>query len=305
MNKVVVIGNFDGVHLGHQAVLRAAREMAGDGSVVALSFWPHPLSIVHPDSAPGLLCDISDRVALLRAAGADEVSIVEFTPAVAAWSPERFVEKVVWELRPTTVIVGENFRFGARAAADADDMRRLADGRFEVTVLPLLCDTEPVSSSRIRQAVAEGDMAAARHMLGRWFRYSDIVMLGDQRGRGLGFPTANLAVPDTSACPADAVYAGYLNHDGTRWPAAISVGTNPTFDGVVRHVEAYAITETDLRLYGERIGVDFVARLRGQLRFESRQALIDQMKADVERALVVLEMNDARGEDLGNPALAW
>jgi riboflavin kinase/FMN adenylyltransferase len=126
-------------------------------------------------------------------------------------------------------------------------------------------------------------------MLGRYFRYSGVVMLGDQRGRELGFPTANLAVGDELACPADAVYAGYLHHDGSRWPAAVSVGANPTFAGSRRHVEAYAIGRDDLRLYGERVGVDFVARLRGQTRFDSREALIKQMDADVAACRAILD----------------
>ena len=282
MSKVIAIGNFDGMHLGHQAILKAARDMAGPlGTVVAVTFWPHPLRVLNPAKAPLLLCDIQERVRLLRQNGADEVSIVEFTPALGAWTPAHFVEKVLWPLTPTSVVVGQNFRFGAGAAADGDQMRVLADGRFGVTVLPMYCDDAPVSSSRIRAAVADGDPGLAAHMLGRWFRYSGIVVLGDQRGRTLGFPTANLTVPDDYACPPDGVYAGYLAHGQDQWPAAISVGTNPTFDGAQRRVEAYALDRTDLNLYGERVGVDFVARLRGQTRFDSTIELVSQLTKDI------------------------
>jgi len=282
MSKVIAIGNFDGVHRGHQAILGAARRMAGDsGTVVALTFWPHPVTVLQPDTPLPLLCDIEDRVSLLRSYGADEVSIVEFTRAVAAWSPVEFIEKILGPLGPTAVVVGENFRFGAGAKADGRQMAALVGEDFGVCVLPMLCDGGPVSSSRIRAAIAAGDPRLAGQMLGRWFRYSGIVMLGDQRGRTLGFPTANLAVPPTKACVADGVYAGYLSHGGARWPAAISVGTNPTFDGLVRRVEAHGIDAPDLKLYGDKVGVDFVAHLRGQTRFDSREALVAQMRADV------------------------
>jgi riboflavin kinase/FMN adenylyltransferase len=284
MNKIVAIGNFDGVHRGHQAILATARAEAGTGQVVAVTFWPHPAAVLRPDRPPALLGDILDRVALLRQAGADEVSIVEFTTAVGAWSPSQFVERVIWPLGPTGVVVGQNFRFGSGAGGDGYALRDLAQGRFGVTVLPMLGDDAsggPVSSSRIRAAVAVGDAKQAAQLLGRWFRYSGVVMLGDQRGRTLGFPTANLAVAPGFACMADGVYAGWLTSRDQCWPTAISVGTNPTFAGAARRVEAYVLDRTDLKLYGERIGIDFVARLRGQHRFESRQALIEQMNADV------------------------
>jgi len=284
MTKVVAIGNFDGVHLGHQAILTTARKLAGpSGTVVAVTFWPHPVSVLTPKKAPALLCEIEDRVSLLKRFGADEVSIVEFTRTLGSWTPDQFVERVLCPLEPTTVVVGQNFRFGRGASADADTMRELARGRFDVCVLDMLCDGGPVSSSRIRTALAEGDPGLAAAMLGRWFRYSGIVVLGDQRGRTLGFPTANLTVPPLHACPSDGVYAGYLTCGPDTWPAAISVGTNPTFDGAQRRVEANALDRTDLRLYGERVGVDFVARLRDQVHFASKEDLIGQLGVDVEQ----------------------
>ena len=282
MSRIIAIGNFDGVHLGHQAILTAAREMAGpEGTVVAVTFWPHPLFVLHPSIAPPLLCEIEDRVALLKHYGADEVSIVEFTSALGSWTPAQFVERVLFPLGPDAVVVGQNFRFGRGACADGNQMRELAQGRFDVRVLDMLCDEGPVSSSRIRTALADGDPELAAAMLGRPFRYSGIVVLGDQRGRTLGFPTANLTVPSMHACPADGVYAGYLTCGDDTWQAAISVGTNPTFDGVQRRVEANAIGRNDLKLYGEKVGVDFVARLRGQTRFTSTTELVTQLKKDV------------------------
>ena len=289
MRTIVAIGNFDGVHLGHQAILSTARKLAGpSGTVVAVTFWPHPLSVLQPKHAPALLCDIEDRVSLLKRFGADEVSIVEFTKTLGSWTPDQFVERVLCPLNPTAVVVGQNFRFGRGASADPDTMRELAEGRFEVCVLDMLCDGGPVSSSRIRAALEAGDPSLAAKMLGRWFRYSGMVVLGDQRGRTLGFPTANLTVPALHACPTDGVYAGYLTRGDDAWPAAISVGTNPTFGGSGRRVEANALDRTDLKLYGERVGVDFVARLRGQRRFSSTEELTEQLARDVVQTRHVL-----------------
>ena len=294
MSRVIAIGNFDGVHLGHQAILTAARESAGpDGTVVAVTFWPHPLSVLRPSIAPPLLCEIEDRVTLLKHYGADEVSIIEFTQALGSWTPAQFVERVLFPLEPDAVVVGQNFRFGKGAAADGNQMRELAQGRFDVTVLDMLCGDEgPVSSSRIRTALADGDPGLAAAMLGRPFRYCGIVVLGDQRGRTLGFPTANLTVPPMHACPADGVYAGYLVCGADRWPAAISVGTNPTFDGVQRRVEANAIDRGDLKLYGEKVGVDFTAKLRNQVHFASKEDLIDQLAKDVAQTRELTQTDD-------------
>ncbi|MCL1923144.1 MAG: bifunctional riboflavin kinase/FAD synthetase [Propionibacteriaceae bacterium] len=295
MGRVLAIGNFDGVHLGHQAILSEARKLAGpDGTVIAVTFWPHPTSIVRPSETPALLCRLSDRVRLLKAGGADEVSIVEFTHTLASTPPQDFVERVLCSLHPSDVVVGENFRFGVGAQAGGQQMSDYAQGRFQVTVMPLLAHQGRISSSRIRTALVAGDVEQAAGMLGRFFRYQGIVVLGDQRGRELGFPTANLTVPDRYACPADGVYAGYLHWESETWPAAISVGTNPTFDGDTRRVEAYALDQCDLHLYGDKVGVDFVARLRSQMRFSSPQDLISQMNHDVEATRKALTSTPGR-----------
>lgn len=289
---VVAIGNFDGVHLGHREVLAAARATRPGAPLVAVTFWPHPMVVLRPDAAPELLCDLAERIDLLRHAGADEVRVVEFTRRVADWSPQEFVEHVLAPLHPATVVVGENFRFGRRALGTVDTLRELGAGTFEVVVLPLVSDVAVLSSSRVRHALAVGDVEAAAGVLGRPFRYTGIVVMGDQRGRTLGYPTANLTVPEGHACPADGVYAGWLTclekADAEPMPAAISVGTNPTFDGVERRVETYVLDRTDLELYGCRIGVDFITRLRGQVKFDSMDDLIVQMDADVAAAREVL-----------------
>jgi riboflavin kinase/FMN adenylyltransferase len=289
---VVAIGNFDGVHLGHREVLAAARATRPGAPLVAVTFWPHPMVVLRPDAAPELLCDLAERIDLLRHAGADEVRVVEFTRRVADWSPQEFVEHVLAPLHPATVVVGENFRFGRSALGTVDTLRELGAGTFEVVVLPLVSDVAALSSTRVRHSLAAGDVEAAAGVLGRPFRYTGIVVMGDQRGRTLGYPTANLTVPEGHACPADGVYAGWLtcleNVDAEPMPAAISVGTNPTFDGVERRVETYVLDRTDLELYGCRIGVDFIARLRGQVKFDSLDDLIVQMDADVAAAHEVL-----------------
>jgi riboflavin kinase / FMN adenylyltransferase len=289
---VVAIGNFDGVHLGHREVLAAARALRPGAPLVAVTFWPHPMVVLRPDAPPELLCDLSERIDLLRHAGADEVRVVEFSRRIADWSPQEFVEHVLAPLHPATVVVGENFRFGHGALGTVETLRELGAGTFEVVALPLVSDVTALSSTRVRHSLAAGDVEAAAAVLGRPFRYTGIVVMGDQRGRTLGYPTANLTVPQGHACPADGVYAGWLTclekADAEPMPAAISVGTNPTFDGVERRVETYVLDRTDLELYGCRIGVDFITRLRGQVKFDSLDDLIVQMDADVAAARAVL-----------------
>jgi riboflavin kinase/FMN adenylyltransferase len=285
---VVVIGNFDGVHRGHVELLRAARAAEPGSRLVAVTFWPHPMSVVRPDQVPPLLTSLSRRKELLRTAGVDEVVVVEFTPEVASWSPAQFVDVVLRPLHPARIVVGENFRFGFRAAGDVSTLTELGAGEFKVQAVPLLTDgTQPSSSTLIRHAVAEGDFGRVRELSDNVFRFSGVVVRGDQRGHELGFPTANVPVPPGLAVPADGVYAGWLTRldiPSPRWPAAISVGTNPTFDGVERRVEAYVLDRDDLELYDVEIAIDFYARLRGQVKYAGREALIKQMHADVEEA---------------------
>lgn len=291
----VTIGVFDGVHRGHQHVVKRAVARAGDVGVptVAVTFAPRPVELFAPDKAPPLLTTVSTRVHLLGELGVDAVLVLPFTRELSQLSPDDFVRTVLIErLGARAVVVGDAFRFGHRAAGDVALLRKLGEGSgFAVEgVAPVSGGgTEPYSSSRARDCVASGDVAAASKILGRPHRVEGTVQRGDGRGREIGYPTANLDYPPDLAIPADGVYAGWLRHPpDQRQPAAISIGTNPTFSGQSRTVEAYALDRGDLELYGAHVTVDFVERLRETLRFDSVAGLVDEMGRDVERTREVL-----------------
>ncbi|MPZ60026.1 MAG: bifunctional riboflavin kinase/FAD synthetase [Propionibacteriales bacterium] len=293
---VVTIGNFDGVHLGHQHVLRRSREVAGERGglpVVAVTFDPHPLAVLRPEHAPTLLTSIEQRAELLSGAGVNHVFVVAFSMEVAAWSPEEFVDRVLVPLRVVAVVVGANFRFGHRAAGDVATLRELAEDRdFTVEGVPLDGGPQVWSSTYVRTCLAAGDVEGAAEALGRPYTVRGVVVEGHKRGRALGYPTANVPTSGTTAVPEDGVYAGWLRRldesEGPWLPAAISVGTNPTFDGRVHHVESYVLDRDDLELYGVEIETSFIARLRGQETFDSIDQLVVQMADDVSRARSVL-----------------
>lgn len=294
----VTVGNFDGVHRGHQHVIQRTRELASDLPVIAVTFDPHPLAVVAPAHAPKMLTSTERRVELLLAAGVDEVRILAFDQQMAAWTPQEFVDRVLLhDLHASLVAVGENFRFGHRASGDTEFLRE-AGVRAGFSVDGLALDgsgldggDEPYSSTLTRGLIADGRIRDAAEVLGRLHEVSGVVRQGDQRGRDLGFPTANVPVDESYAVPPDGVYAGWLiRADGSRHPAAISVGTNPTFDGVERRVESYVLDRTDLELYGEQIRVEFADRLRGMVRFDGIEALIGQMDDDVRRTREVLAL---------------
>lgn len=305
-SSVVVIGNFDGVHPGHREVLAEAKRRHPELPLVVVTFWPHPVSVLRPDTAPLLLTSLEARIEYLTEAGADRVRVIDFTPEFASQSPATFVEQVLLPLDPELVVVGENFRFGHLAAGSVRTLAELAAGRFEVEGLPLVrFGDEETCSTRIREALASGDVVHAAEHLGRPFCFRGVVAHGDQRGRLLGFPTANLPVPVELAFPDDGVYAGWVTRrdgldghgdslppgaEAERWPAAISVGTNPTFDGLSRRVESYVLDRDDLELYGAPISVEFAARIRGQIKFSDINALIAQMHDDVARCRELLAL---------------
>ncbi len=285
VTTALAIGNFDGVHRGHQELLQ--RAAATGQRVIAVTFRPHPMNIIRPDLAPKLLGSFDQRCALLRQHGADEVVVIDFTEEVAHWTPLQFVENVLVPLSPSTIVVGDNFRFGHRAAGDVNTLRELS--RCEVIGLPLVqMGSAEVSSTAIREALVHGDVDTAGELLGRLYRFCGTVVTGDRRGRELGFPTANLRAEATMAVPADGVYAGWLTDlsdpEAQPMASAISVGTNPTFAGEERRVETYVIDRHDLQLYDRPIAVDFAHLLRGQVKFDGLASLIQQMTADVRQA---------------------
>ncbi len=303
--SVVTIGVFDGVHRGHQALIAAARDRAAALGLplIAMTFDPHPLAVIGPRRAPTSLATLAHRRDLLLRAGADTVEVLHFDEATAAMSPSAFVEDVlVGRLAARAVVVGADFRFGHRAAGTLVTLEDEGSRHgFAVEGVPLAgAHGQRWSSTATRALIEAGDVAAAAIALGRPYRIDGEVVHGDHRGRELGFPTANLsaaaiapadAAPTT--VPADGVYAGrlvLLDEDArSSMPAAISVGTNPTFDGLERRVEAHVLGRDDLDLYGQVVGIEFVARLRGQLRFDGADALVTQMQTDVVDARAALD----------------
>lgn len=294
---VVVIGNFDGVHLGHQHVIGRAREVAEAAGVrlVAVTFDPHPMAVLRPDHAPLTLTTIEARCVLLAESGADDVLVIPFSREIAAWTPDEFVTRVVVDsLHARTVVVGANFRFGNRAAGDVA-MLTAAGAAADFTVEGIALDGGPQvwSSTYVRTCLLAGDVEGAAEALGRPYSVTGTVVKGEQRGRDLGFPTANVPTQGIAA-PADGVYAGWLHlleAGAEPLPAAISVGTNPTFQGVRdRRVEAYVLDRTDLDLYGAPVEISFVARIRGMVTFEGIDALVETMKGDVEKTRELLDL---------------
>jgi riboflavin kinase / FMN adenylyltransferase len=292
---VVTIGEFDGVHRGHQRIVERAAQAGKERGlpVVVITFDPHPDEVIRPGSHPPLLCSARRRAELLAGLGADAVLVLPFTLEFSRLDPGEFVRAVLVDrLHAAMVAVGEDFRFGHKAAGDVSLLAKLGE-KYEFTTegIPLLgADGARISSTSIRDMLAAGDVAAAAKALGRPHRVEGVVVRGHQRGRALGFPTANLETPPHTAIPADGIYAGWLasldeaGRDVERWPAAISIGSNPTFGEGERTVEAYALDRTDLDLYGMHAAIDFTVRLRGTLRFDSVGALVEQMRRDVDQA---------------------
>jgi riboflavin kinase/FMN adenylyltransferase len=316
---VVTIGIFDGVHQGHQRIIGRAVELAKDRGIpsVVLTFDPHPIEIIRPGSHPPLLTGPRHKAELLEALGVDVMCVLPFTPEFRRLTADEFVHEVLVErLHVSAVVIGENFRYGAEGAGNVSTLTE-SGRRFGFTVEGLTLEGSAdttYSSTYIRSLVDAGDVEEAARVLGREHRVEGLVVRGDQRGRAIGYPTANLSLIPWSAVPADGIYAGRLlrslafapaapgtpapsspgaerslrSQDGKEsLPAAISIGTNPTFAGRERRVEAFILDFAE-DIYGERVGLAFTARLRDTVRFDTVEGLVAQMDVDVERTRELL-----------------
>lgn len=290
--SVVTIGVFDGVHRGHQRlVARAVERGAARGlPVVLVTFDPHPAELVRPGSHPAQLTTLRRRADLVAGLGVDAFCVLPFTQELSRTEPAAFAHQVLVErLHAAEVVVGRNFRFGHKAAGDLGTLTELGERfGFSVDGLDLTGDdTITFSSTYVRSCIDAGDVAAAAAALGRPHRVEGVVVHGQRRGRDLGYPTANIAVAPHTALPADGIYAGRFAIGERLLPAAISVGTNPTFSGRHRTVEAYVLDVSE-DFYGYAVAVDLVARLRGQEHFERVDDLVAQMDRDVARTRELL-----------------
>lgn len=294
------IGVFDGVHLGHQEVFRRVHQVAnglGVGSAV-VTFDSHPAHVVRPQSAPKLLTTLEQKLELLEAQGLDYAYVIEFDASRASTPPDQFVEQVFRDsLHAKAIVIGEDFHFGKGRSGNVEELTRLGETwGFEVHPLELIrlsrFESEPVSSTAIRRALAGGDVDRAAQMLGRPYEVRGVVQRGDERGGSIGFPTANIPVPKLMAWPADGVYAGWATRaGGSRHGCAINIGRRPTFHEDAKHslLEAHLI-DFDGDLYGESMAVSFVDFLRSEKKFEGVDQLVEQLKLDVDVARRVLEL---------------
>ncbi|MDO9394939.1 MAG: bifunctional riboflavin kinase/FAD synthetase [Herbiconiux sp.] len=286
--SAVTIGKFDGVHAGHRAVIAELLSVSAERGLtsVVVTFDRHPLAQLDPAARPDALVSTTQRLELLASTGVDTVLLLRFDEALSSMTPRVFVERVLHDVLHTAVVmVGDDFRFGAKGSGDIHTLRELgAEFGFTVDLIPEVTpgDERKVSSTWIRELLAEGDVTGASRLLGRTPSVRGMVVHGAARGRELGYPTANLSEACEGLIPADGVYAGWLtDDDGRRYPAAISVGSNPTFEGVPpKQVEAYVLDE-DIDLYDHVVDVDFVERIRGMVRFTGIDPLIAQMDDDV------------------------
>jgi riboflavin kinase/FMN adenylyltransferase len=292
--SAVTIGKFDGVHRGHRAVIDRIRSIAAEGDLraVVVTFDRNPLALLAPDKCPDSLVSVRQKLELLATTGVDATVMLPFDRALASVPATEFVERVLVDtLHAKAVLVGSDFRYGARGAGDVALLKDLG-AKFGFTV-EVVDDVRPegerrVSSTWIRELLAEGDVRHATRLLGHTPAVSGIVVHGAKRGRELGYPTANLSPESEGLIPGDGVYAGWLTDSGTRYPAAISVGNNPTFEGVAKkQVEAYVL-DRELDLYDHVVDVEFVERLRGMVAFTNIPDLIEKMRGDVDRARDIL-----------------
>jgi len=289
---VVTVGVFDGVHRGHQQLIARAVAAARERDLpsVLVTFDPHPAEVVRPGSHPAMLSSLSRRAELVEELGIDVFCVLPFTPELSRTPADEFAHEVLVDgLHAAEVVVGQNFRFGHRAKGDVVLLTELGRrfGFATQGVEVISTDSITFSSTYVRACIDAGDVAAAADALGRPHRLEGVVVHGDQRGHDLGYPTANVAPPPHSAVPADGVYACRFVHGGRALPAAVSVGTNPTFSGRQRSVEAYVL-DVDEDFYGHLVALDFVLRLRGMERFAEPAELVAQIGRDVERTRELL-----------------
>lgn len=290
--SVVVPGNHDGVHLGHRALLWLARERVPEAQIVALTFWPHPLALLRPERAPQAITSCERRLQLLRHAGADDAVVAPFDREYAAQSAEMWAtDRLVGDLNACAVVVGPDYRFGKDRKGSTDLLRSLGLTVIEAGSIDV--GGERVSSTRVRSALSDGDVGLASELLGRIHDLTGTVVRGDQRGRTIGFPTANLALEnDAGMVPRDGVYAvvGLVRGEREVMLGAANLGTRPTF-GAGRSIEAYFL-DTDRDLYDRELRIGFVARLRDEQKFDGIPSLVAQLGQDVARAREVLAAAD-------------
>ena len=284
------IGVFDGVHRGHQAILGALRDRAGSEPVGVITFRQHPLAELRPDAAPPMLASLDQRLEVLEDLGVDAVAVLDF-PQVRELSPTDFVTTIVSGLMNAAhLAVGQGFRFGHEMAGNEETLQELGGAYgFDVEILDIVGGSSPVRSTVIREALASGDVVSAAAMLGRPFQLRGGVVQGDQRGRQLGFPTANLEIETGRALPGRGVYSAITTiGDGTRRPSVVNVGVRPTFGEFAEVAEVHLLDAT-LYLYGQELSVDFVDRIRSERRFSGVDELVEQIGRDIETARLQLE----------------
>ena len=283
--KVLALGIFDGVHAGHQQIIKAAKHL---GEVTVMTFDPHPTSVVAPERTPSQLISVKDRIELLKQVGATHVEVVNFNKDFSQLSPDQFIEDVLLgRFKAEHVVIGENFNFGFKAQGSPKYLSEVGPKYgFGVSIVKLQEERgSTISSTRIRSLIIDGEIERANELLTRRFYLKGPVVHGEKRGREIGYPTANLGLSPLSTIPADGVYAGWLSVGESRWAAAISIGTNPTFPGVRgRQVEAYAIDQVGLDLYDQEAKIEFGFRLRDTLKFDGLAPLLEQMKKDCDQA---------------------
>ena len=283
--KVLALGIFDGVHAGHQQIIKTAKHL---GEVTVMTFDPHPTSVVAPERTPSQLISVKDRIELLKQVGATHVEVVNFNKDFSQLSPDQFIEDVLLgRFKAEHVVIGENFNFGFKAQGSPKYLSEVGPKYgFGVSIVKLQEERgSTISSTRIRSLIIDGEIERANELLTRRFYLKGPVVHGEKRGREIGYPTANLGLSPLATVPADGVYAGWLSVGESQWAAAISIGTNPTFPGVRgRQVEAYAIDQVGLDLYDQEAKIEFGFRLRDTLKFDGLAPLLEQMKKDCDQA---------------------